>query len=120
MSHSRITAVLLGTCGALLIAAPSAMSATPRAIYNDYAAHGRLTHHYSKADLQRALQSTMLKGYTHGHKPGLRTHIKKIVTPPVHRGGLPFTGLDLGLISFGAVLLLGFGAALRRFGRARA
>jgi hypothetical protein len=38
--------------------------------------------------------------------------------PPVKKsGGLPFTGLDLGLIALGAFSLLLFGAALRRFAR---
>jgi hypothetical protein len=46
-------------------------------------------------------QSTMNQGYSHGHQQ------------------LPFTGMDLGLITAGAILLLGFGVGLRRFGRAR-
>ena len=47
-------------------------------------------------------QSTMRQGYSHGHRL------------------LPFTGMDLGLITVGAILLLGLGIGLRRFGRARA
>ena len=46
-------------------------------------------------------QSTMDQGYTHGHHP------------------LPFTGMDLGLITAGAILLLAFGVGLRRFARAK-
>jgi hypothetical protein len=117
MRRVRTMAVLLGLGGALLAGVSTAAAATPRQIYNDYAAHGRLTHHYSKADLQRALGSTLLKGYGHGHQPGMKTHIE-IKVPP--HGGLPFTGMDLGLITFGAVLLLAFGAGLRRFARSRA
>lgn len=42
-------------------------------------------------------------------------------TPPVQSsGGLPFTGLDLGLIAAGAFGLILFGAALRRVARQRA
>jgi hypothetical protein len=46
-------------------------------------------------------QSTMNQGYSHGHTT------------------LPFTGMDLGLITAGAIVLLAFGAGLRRFGRAK-
>jgi hypothetical protein len=46
-------------------------------------------------------QSTMKQGYSHGH------HM------------LPFTGMDLGLITAGAILLLGLGLGLRRFGRSK-
>ena len=42
-------------------------------------------------------------------------------TPPVQSsGGLPFTGLDLGLIAVGAFGLIFLGAALRRVARQRA
>ena len=120
MRRVRTMAVLVGICAALATGVSTATAASPRQIYNDYVAHGRLTHHYSKADLQRALQSTLLKGYSHGHGPGMKTHIKIHFPPPRTHGGLPFTGMDLGLITFGAVLLLAFGAALRRFARSRA
>jgi hypothetical protein len=46
-------------------------------------------------------QSTMDQGYSHGHH------------------ALPFTGMDLGLITAGAILLLAFGVGLRRFARAK-
>ncbi len=120
MRRVRTTGVLLGICGALLVGVPTAGAATPRQIYNDYVAHGRLTQHYSKADLQRALQSTLLQGYTHGQGPGMVTHIRAQVPEPKADGALPFTGMDLGLITAGAILLLAFGAALRRFARAKA
>jgi hypothetical protein len=117
MRRVRLTGVLLGICGAMALGVSPASAASPRQIYDDYVAHGKLTHHYSQADLQRALQSTMLKGYTHGHGPGMQTHIK---TQIPSKGGLPFTGMDLGLITAGAILLLAFGASLRRFARAKA
>jgi hypothetical protein len=119
MKRVRMTGVLLGLCGALLLGVSTASAASPRQIYNDYVQHGRLTHHYSKADLQRALSSTLMKGYSHGHGPGMRTHIRIHFPPPQTHGGLPFTGMDLGLITAGAMLLLALGAGLRRFARAR-
>jgi hypothetical protein len=120
MRRVRNTAVLVGIGAALLMGASTALAATPRQIYNDYVTHGRLTHHYSKADLQRALQSTLLKGYSHGHGAGMKTHIKGHLPSLKTHGGLPFTGMDLGLITFGALLLLAFGASLRRFARSKA
>jgi hypothetical protein len=118
MRRVRTTAVLLTTCAALLIGASAATAASPRQIYNDYVTHGRFTHHYSKADIQRALHSTLLQGYSHGHHIGYN-HGHQAPPPPTP-GGLPFTGMDLGLITFGAVLLLAFGATLRRFARSKA
>ncbi len=117
MRRVRTTAVLLATSAALLIGASAAIAASPRQIYNDYVTHGRFTHNYSKADMQRALHSTLLQGYTHGHHISGYTHGQP---PPPTPGGLPFTGMDLGLITFGAVLLLSFGAGLRRFARSKA
>ena len=117
MNRARITALFASGAVSLAVAS-TALGATPRQIYNDYAAHGTLTQHYSKADLQRALSSTLMKGYGHGHQPAPTIH--RIVTAPARsQGGLPFTGMDLGLITFGAILLLAFGGLLRRFARAR-
>jgi hypothetical protein len=115
MRRVRTIAVLLGVGAALLLFASPAMSATPRQIYNDYVAHGKLTHHYSQADLDRAYKSALLKGYSHGHMHGFHH-----VIPPPPQQGLPFTGMDLGLVTFVAIMLLAFGAGLRRFARARA
>jgi hypothetical protein len=121
MMRARITAVLLAFCTVLLIGTSAAFAASPRQIYNDYVQHGKFTHHYSQADLERALNSTLMQGYGHGHE-GMKPHIKKVTPPPVSppHQGLPFTGMDLGLITVGAMLLLGFGATLRRFARAKA
>ncbi len=121
MKRLRTMAVLLGTCAALLIGASAAMAASPQQIYNDYVAHGGLTHHYSDADMQRAYHSTLLQGYCHGHYYGFCHRPPPVPPqPPVHHPGLPFTGMDLGLITFGALLLLAFGGGLRRFARSRA
>ena len=114
MRRVRIFAGLLGVFAVLLLGASPALSATPRQIYNDYVQHGHLTQHYSKADLERAYHSTLMQGYSHGH------HMHHIVPPPPTPPGLPFTGMDLGLITVGALVLLAFGAGLRRFARAKA
>ncbi len=117
MHRARITALFAVGAVALAVAAPG-FGATPRQIYDDYATHGRLTHHYSKADLQRALSSTLMKGYGHGHSPAPTIH-REVTKPVQPHGGLPFTGIDLGLITFGGIALVAFGGLLRRFARAR-
>ena len=138
MRRVRITAVLLCVGAAMLVGASAASAAGPRQILNDYMAHGHFTHHYSQADINRACHSTLIQGYSHGHHdmcvpppppPPSCSNGAKMgyshgqptcppVTPPPP--GLPFTGMDLGLITFGAVILLAFGAALRRFARSKA
>ncbi len=86
------------------------------------------------------LKSAVVTGYGHGKAGGLKQQVEKqikknaasktrsgtkgaqgtLAAPPVKKGGgLPFTGLDLGLITLGAVSLLLFGGALRRFARQR-
>ena len=97
--------------------APAALSATPQQIYRDYAQHGRLTQHYSRADLQRALRDAALQGYP---RVGVQGAVERALgAQAVKRGGLPFTGLDLALMSAGGMMLLGAGVGLRRLGRAK-
>lgn len=146
MKYGRITAALVAASVGALIAVSAGLAASPQKIYADYANNGRIDGTYSKADLQRALTSAVVQQYGHGQtqglKPAVKTKISKNTTtgttgtktskptkaqgvlaaPPVktESGGLPFTGLDLGLITLGAISLLLFGAALRRFARHRA
>jgi hypothetical protein len=125
---SRRIAVAMA-CTVAVIGVPTALAATPQQIYKDFADNGRLDGHYSKADLQRAGMNLMLQGYPN-HPTATKAALKKAVkkagvkgaskssVPAVKTsGGLPFTGLDLALISVGGVSLLGFGAGLRRLGR---
>jgi hypothetical protein len=96
---------------------PSSLAATPQQIYRDYAQHGRLTQNYSRADLQRALRDAALQGYP---RVGVQGAVERALgAKAVKGGGLPFTGLDLALMSAGGALLLGAGMGLRRLGRAR-
>jgi hypothetical protein len=127
----RFIVAACALAGVMLFAVPVGLAATPQQIYRDYAKHGHLTGHYSKADLQRALKDAVLQGYTPtGSKPAIKKKAgqqgqqgvaggqKNVNAPPVKStGGLPFTGLDLALISIGGILLLAFGAGLRRFAR---
>jgi hypothetical protein len=111
----------IGLAAALSLAgATAALGATPQRIYRDYAAHGRLTQHYSRADLQRAQRDAALQGYP---RVGVQGAIEQAlgaqaVTPRGGGGGLPFTGLDLALMAAGGAVLLAAGAGLRRVARA--
>jgi hypothetical protein len=141
VKYGRVAALAAG-CVVALIAVSGALGASPQTIYNDYADNGKLDRTYSKRDLQGALKSAVVQQYGHGQtqglKPAIKTKITKkpttmvtktqpkpaqgvlAATPVKKSGGLPFTGLDLGLIALGAVSLLLFGATLRRLARHKA
>jgi hypothetical protein len=127
-------AVAAASVAAILIAVPAGLAATPQQIYRDFADNGKLDGHYTKADLQRAQNNLLIQGYRPTKQKGLKHAIKKKsntnkqgqikgankkvgVAPVKKSGGLPFTGVDLALISIGGVSLLAFGASLRRFAR---
>jgi hypothetical protein len=102
---------------AVLFAAPTALGATPQQIFRDYQQHGRFTHTYSRADLQRAARDAALQGYPH---VGVQGAVQQALgAKAVKSGGLPFTGLDLALMSAGGAALLAAGTGLRRLGRAK-
>lgn len=111
---------------AALLLAPAALAATPEQIYRDFE-DGRLDGRYSVAELEAALQSPIVQGY--GKREvvtQLRPTIKRQIAaqqPPleeaVERGGLPFTGLDLALLTAGGLFLLAFGVSLRRLAKAK-
>jgi hypothetical protein len=125
----NLTVAAGALAAAILIGAPVATAATPQQIYRDYADNGHLDGNYSSTDLQRAYKDAVIQGYTGPKGESMKPTIKKnaggqqggeesSTTPPVQSsGGLPFTGLDLALIAFGGLLLLAFGAGLRRFAR---
>jgi hypothetical protein len=99
-------------------------AATPSQIYADYADNHRLDKAYSNSDLQAALRSAVVQGYgAPTVTPGFRTEVKQqlneeqAVAKP--SATLPFTGVDLALLTAGAVVLLLLGWGFRRIGRAR-
>ena len=130
MHRGRIITAVTAFAAAVAVGAPGALAATPQQIYKDYADNGRLDGHYSKADLQRALHDAVIQGY----KPAtsVAPAIKKKISSPSSgvagaklpaakkQGALPFTGLDLALMTVGGFSLLLLGGALRRFARNKA
>lgn len=117
---------ILGVATLLVLVVTSmAAAATPSEIYADYADNGRLDKVYSAGDLQGALNSAVIQGYgSPTVTPGFRAEVKKKLNQNVSvagksRGTLPFTGVDLALLTAGACVLLLMGWGFRRLGRAR-
>ena len=107
-----------------LMAVSTAAAASPREIYADYADNGRLDQTYSAGDLRRALADTTIQGYgkptvTAGLRPSIQQQLGTVGKSSGSSGTLPFTGVDLALLTAGAALLLLFGLGFRRLGRAR-
>jgi hypothetical protein len=144
MSRVRTSVALLVLSVAALIAAPGVLAASPQQIYDDYADNGQLDGTYSRADLKAALTNATVQGYQPDKETGIKPAIEKEInsggttsggttaggtagatsggsTPSAvtTSGGLPFTGLDLGLIAAGAAGLLLLGMGLRRVARQR-
>jgi hypothetical protein len=112
---------------AALFSAPAALAATPEQIYRDFADNQRLDARYSITDLQATLQSPVIQGYGEREvvtqlRPRIQRQIAAQQQPlqeEVGRGGLPFTGLDLALLTAGGLFLLAFGFSLRRLAKAK-
>lgn len=111
---------------AALLLVPPAFAATPEQIYNDFASDRTLDGQYTVAELQAALQSPIGQGYPKNEvvtelRPTIERQIaaQQPLQQEVERGGLPFTGLDLALLTAGGLFLLAFGFSLRRLARAK-
>lgn len=111
---------------AALLAAPGAFAASPEQIYRDFADDSKLDGGYSVADLQAALHSPLIQGYEDDEdvtqfRPTIQRQIaaQQPLEEAVERGGLPFTGLDLALLTAGGLFLLAFGVSLRRLAKAK-
>ena len=102
-----------------LFVAPVALGATADDIYRDYADNGRLDAQYTDRELQSVLKDPSVQVYGEPTvTPGLRTEVlTQLASKP---GTLPFTGLDLALLTAGGIGLALAGGVLRRFGRRRA
>jgi hypothetical protein len=112
--------------------APTALAATPEQIYRDYADDSRLDGSYTATDLQAALQSPVVQGYgdqavVTGLRPAIQGEIaaqqQPAQQPPLgavsEAERLPFTGLDLALLTAGGLFLLAFGLSVRRLAKAK-
>jgi hypothetical protein len=129
MKRSARIAALLAVF--TLVAATAATAATPRQIYKDWAANGRIDGHYSTRDLLAAQKDSTLQGYgAAGFAPTVQQKISSS-TPTAASGvlgtnlaassspqsTLPFTGQNLLLLALAGIVLATLGMALRRSSR---
>jgi len=132
MNRGRIVTGLLATLVVAASAVPAALAASssPREIYADFADNGRLDGQYSTAELERALQDVEAQGYPGAGSAPAQAAIQERIGEQQAGGGgvggvgqgggtLPFTGLDLALLTAGAGALLLLGWGFRRLGRSR-
>jgi hypothetical protein len=99
-----------------LVGANSAWAASPQRIYKDLADNGRLDGRYRRADVRRALDLEQVVR-TDARTPAAHRPAGTPPASPSERSSsrtVPFTGLDLALLTLGGVPLLLIGVALRR------
>jgi hypothetical protein len=106
-----VLAAILVTLTALVWSG-SAFAVSPERIYKDLADNGRLDGKYSKADLARALNlDQVVKTDKAPARPAVAP---KVTTERRSNRRVPFTGLDLALLTVGGGPLLLIGLGLRR------
>jgi hypothetical protein len=115
-----IPLVALALCVMPAMAIASSGGAT-QAIVKDVADNGKVDGHYTKAQLQAALASPLLKQY--GGQGAVESVLDRLTpktsaAPATGKGGnLPFTGADIFLFVGVGGGLLAAGLVLRRLGR---
>jgi hypothetical protein len=101
---------------ALACAGP-AVAASPQRIYKDLADNGKLDGRYSRADIARAFNlERVIRTDAQRSRPTRRPAVAPTKPDPAKRSGrtIPFTGLDLALLTVGGGPLLLIGMGLRR------
>ena len=107
---------VLAVIAILLVAAGPAAAATPQQIYKDLADNGKLDAKYRRADVARAFN---LERVIRTDRPRPTRRPAAFTPRPSSPGKrsssrLPFTGLDLALLTVGGGPLLLIGIGLRR------
>ena len=119
------------------LGAPTVFGAAPNQIYKDFADNGRLDGRYTAAELRDFGRNASLQGYgalspvagvAGQTSPVVRTATRQARKPvqrsPLRttrttRATLPFTGVDLALMTAGGIFLLAVGGTLRRVARTK-
>jgi hypothetical protein len=107
-----LVVITVGSC--MLAFAGPVLAASPQRIYRDLADNGRLDGRYSQADLARAFNLERVVGTD---KSPMRRPARVSPGPTsVRRSSrkIPFSGLDLALLTAGGGPLLLIGMGLRR------
>jgi len=106
---SMVVAALVMTFSGLALAGTA-----PQDIYNDYADNGKLDGTYTDAELQAYLDDATVHQY--GDESTLE-ELDALVTSMLtdeNPDEFPFTGMEMGMMLLGAVVLVGAGVFLRR------
>jgi hypothetical protein len=106
--------IIVAAC-ALAFAGP-ALAVSPQKIYKDLADNGKLDGRYSQADIARAFNLKRVMGTDQRRVP-LRRPAAVTPSPAAAKRPsrtIPFTGLDLALLTVGGGPLLLIGIGLRR------
>jgi hypothetical protein len=114
MTARRSVLVLITVALGMLVCAGPAVAASPQKIYRDLADNGRLDGRYSQADLARAFNLDRVMGTD--ESPMRRPAAVSPRPTSAKRSGrkIPFSGLDLALLTAGSGPLLLIGVGLRR------
>jgi hypothetical protein len=107
---------LIGVAALALACAGPASAASPQKIYKDLADNGRLDGRYSRADIERAFNLEQVVGTDARRTPATRrpAAAPARAKPSSGERTIPFTGLDLALLTVGGGPLLLIGLGLRR------
>lgn len=115
----RVLVLAVATVLMLLAWAGVASAASAQDIYDDYMANGRITGHYTDAELQAFLGDATLHQYG---DPTIVSSLDTIVSSMINtkgRSSFPFTGAQLSLMGVAVLALVAGGFGLRRLGRPR-
>ena len=113
MRRGRITSAVVALTTAALVAAGPAWAAPSKNVVRDLK-DGTLDTAYTQQELSRALRNATVQGYGN---PTVVANVAGQETQLASAGraaALPFTGVDLLLLTAGGIFLLALGAGLRR------
>jgi hypothetical protein len=102
--------------GAALLLAPAALGANPRDIARDLE-DGKLDGTYTAQELARFLGDATVQGYGAPEARVLGREFRQQPAAVAGAESLPFTGVDLALMTAGGAALLLLGFAVRRLAR---
>ena len=109
---SMVVALLLMAFSGVALAGTS-----PQDIYNDYADNGKLEGTYTDAELQAYLDDATVHQYGDESTTDELDALVTSMLTDESRSEFPFTGMEMGLMAIGALVLIGAGVVLRKASR---
>jgi hypothetical protein len=99
----RVALVILGALAITLMCSTVALAWTPSDIYDDYVAHGKLTHDYTTAELNAYANDSSLAQYG---STDVKKQLDALVKDLLDRGEYPYTGTQIAIAAVVVVVLL--------------